>query len=365
MIIDRHNYETYFLLYADRELDAATAAAVEAFAAAHPDLQQELQLLLQTRSNDAPQLDSTFKAALLREVPETEALEPLLLYLDGELPAADAEKTEQALRSDNKLNQQWALLQKTKLHPDTTIVFPNKETLYRHRTPIHRFWQPGYKRLAAAAAVMALLLTAWWLLQPDATRRNNFAGKLPSHPTPAAPASNNALPAGAADHIAAAAKKQIKSAAVTATAAAIPPSQTTPVRPSSTAYNATFQNTTENTSAVPTYHSTVAPQDLTVTPVTKTATEKNNSTASNLSAVGNVPPVATAATTDIAYYTGNGTDNYVDDTDAPSNDMNDAIKRRSGLIGFLKKARRTIERRTGIATGDGPLRLAVFTIHTQ
>lgn len=47
--IDKGNYEEFFLLYVDNELPAADRAAVEAFVAAHPDLQEELELLLDTR----------------------------------------------------------------------------------------------------------------------------------------------------------------------------------------------------------------------------------------------------------------------------------------------------------------------------
>ena len=41
-MITRDNYEAWFILYLDNELDAEAKAAVEAFALAHPDLGDEL-----------------------------------------------------------------------------------------------------------------------------------------------------------------------------------------------------------------------------------------------------------------------------------------------------------------------------------
>ncbi len=47
--INAGNYEEYFLLYTDKELDEATAKEVETFAGQHPSLSESLHLLLQAR----------------------------------------------------------------------------------------------------------------------------------------------------------------------------------------------------------------------------------------------------------------------------------------------------------------------------
>ena len=45
MDINRNNYETFFLLYLDGELNPAAQAEVENFLSTHADLQKEFSLL--------------------------------------------------------------------------------------------------------------------------------------------------------------------------------------------------------------------------------------------------------------------------------------------------------------------------------
>ncbi|MEK7226941.1 MAG: hypothetical protein AAB221_14820, partial [Bacteroidota bacterium] len=47
MSITRHNYEEYFILYMDNELSSDDRRMVEVFVQQHPDLKEELDILLQ------------------------------------------------------------------------------------------------------------------------------------------------------------------------------------------------------------------------------------------------------------------------------------------------------------------------------
>src|SRR3978361_957121 len=95
--INRNNYEEFFLLYADNELDIKTKLAVENFIEQNTDLAVELDMLLKTKS--APEeIFFNDKELLLRtegnSINETNYEEYFLLYIDNELSTAKREEVE-------------------------------------------------------------------------------------------------------------------------------------------------------------------------------------------------------------------------------------------------------------------------------
>lgn len=161
MKIDRHNYEEYFLLYVDNELDAATRADVEAFAGRHPDLREELDLLLQFRAEPDPAISFPDKEQLLKTT-STEPIhaanvtEWLLLYADGELPAAGSRLVEDYLAKHPAAAAEWQILQQCRLQPEE-ILHPDKTSLYRQEEKVRVI---GFRRWRMAAAILLLLLGA-------------------------------------------------------------------------------------------------------------------------------------------------------------------------------------------------------------
>ena len=151
MNIDRHNYEEIFLLYVDKELSAAERKAVEVFVKQNPDLQTELILLQQTVVKpDDIVLDK--KDWLYMEEDITALQENLLLYADDELNGADKKTIEAVLATDKTAQTEWAILQQTKLQPDMAVVFADKQSLYRKepaRVLAFTWW-----RVAAAAVLL-------------------------------------------------------------------------------------------------------------------------------------------------------------------------------------------------------------------
>lgn len=164
MNINRHNYEEFFLLYVDNELDTAGRAAVENFIAANPDLAIELEMLQDTVLPSDSNLHFTGKEALLKNellINELNHEELFLLYHDNELTLEQKEKVEQFVYRHPQFQQEFELIREAQLVPDNSIRFPDKNTLYRSEKekPIiaFRWW-----RIAAAAVVVLFLGVSGW-----------------------------------------------------------------------------------------------------------------------------------------------------------------------------------------------------------
>ena len=151
MNITRHNYETFFLLYVDKELSAAERKAVDVFVQENPDLQMELALLQDTvMTADDIVLDK--KGWLYMEEDITALQENLLLYADEELNPSEKKTIEAILATDIAAQKEWTVLQQTKLQPDMEVVFADKQSLYRKepgRVVAFKWW-----RVAAAAVLL-------------------------------------------------------------------------------------------------------------------------------------------------------------------------------------------------------------------
>src|SRR5882762_4310883 len=91
MIINRNNYEEFFLLYVDNELSAADRMAVESFVRENPDLEKELDMLKQSTLKPDSSISFEHKELLMSGtggnsfINNTNYEEFFLLYTDGEL----------------------------------------------------------------------------------------------------------------------------------------------------------------------------------------------------------------------------------------------------------------------------------------
>lgn len=180
MKIDRHNYEEWFILYLDNELSEADRREVEAFALLHPDLGDELDMLLQTRVEPDASLRFNNKETLLKTESESSFNEHnyqewLLLQTDGEL------SPEQNIALDRWLGTRPALLkeqewyQRTRMTADTSVVFPNKELLYRKESKPRLFYI-SWQRVAVAASLLLVVSTGLWMANRTAGPATPEAG---------------------------------------------------------------------------------------------------------------------------------------------------------------------------------------------
>ena len=201
MIINRHNYEEYFLLYADAELSAADRQMVDDFVVRHADLAEELQLLLCTVLPTPPAATiMPSKAGLLKpELWDAEHLTPLqtnlLLQLDGEVPYT----LPTSPAHDPHTQLEWQYLTKARLAPEP-LEMPNKAVLYHTDDDDVRI-VPMYwiRRLAVAAAILGL---GWFIgskmMATNSTPTPN--GTLATTiPTPTIQPENSTLPTPVSD----------------------------------------------------------------------------------------------------------------------------------------------------------------------
>jgi hypothetical protein len=168
MNINRHNYEEYFLLYADNELPADQRQAVEDFVQQNADLKEELNFLLELHLEPDTTLFFDNKESLLKPVilqddaaPITEDEEKILRFIDFELSAAETTELKHKLAQSPALTAELEVLSKTKLQPDLSVVFPDKSLLYKStREKIHVL-QMTWFRVAVAAAIILVAGLLW------------------------------------------------------------------------------------------------------------------------------------------------------------------------------------------------------------
>lgn len=147
------NYEEFFILYMDKELNHAQMKAVDEFLLAHPGLQPEFEMLMNTQ---LPMEEFSFDKEELQahKMKLASVDEELLLYIDNELPLDKKRIVEEALASDKDYQLQHRVLLQTKSDPAEQIVYPDKKELYRHAKKIIAF--KPWMRIAAAIIIIAM-----------------------------------------------------------------------------------------------------------------------------------------------------------------------------------------------------------------
>jgi len=157
MIIDRHNYEECFILYWDNELTSSQKLAVENFVKENPDLEEEFKILAQTRFTPDNNIQLQEKEFLTNDsfINITNYEEQLLNYIDDEVTTEQRKEVERFAGQYSAVNQELTLLQKTKLHPEAEVVFPDKSILYRREEKVRVIGMTWF-RVAVAAAIILL-----------------------------------------------------------------------------------------------------------------------------------------------------------------------------------------------------------------
>ncbi len=174
-VINRENYEEFFLLYVDGELSATEKQAVELFVQEHTDLGFELDLLKQVQLS-SEQIDFPTKSLLYHGedtvAADAEMEEQLLLYIDHELDKPSEQQLAKLIATDAGYQSMHAQLSQTLL-PIEKIVFPDKASLYKEekvRVVYFQWW-----KMAAAASLIGFAFLLWTRLSNDSIPKQTLA----------------------------------------------------------------------------------------------------------------------------------------------------------------------------------------------
>ncbi|GEO11459.1 anti-sigma factor family protein [Segetibacter aerophilus] len=166
MVINRHNYEEFFLLYVDNELNESDRAAVEKFVQENGDLAEELDMLRQAIlpgehvEFDQKELLYNKEEGISQDNYETY----FLLAVDNELTPKENEEVEKFVLKHPELQGEYTLLNQTKLEPEE-IIFEGKEKLYKKDEKVRPVILMNWMRMSAAAAVIGLIAISWFFTQ--------------------------------------------------------------------------------------------------------------------------------------------------------------------------------------------------------
>lgn len=168
MNINHHNYEEYFILYLDNELSIEERRKVEVFAMQYPELKEELNILLQSKLTADNKIVFENKNELLKNfqapvIDLSNIEEWLILYHDKELSPKEISSVETFITQNPALKKELEYFSKVKLQSETTIIFPDKQSLYRKEEKVPVFHIRWWRITAAAVLLLAGGLTVFLL----------------------------------------------------------------------------------------------------------------------------------------------------------------------------------------------------------
>lgn len=173
MNISQYNYEAYFLDYYEGRLDAEATRELMDFLAQHPELKQEFESFEAVTLNDIEEVTFENKESLKKFVAPVNASnfdEIAIEYVEGTLNPAMNDELLTFLKLYPQYENELATYKLTKLRPDTSIFFEDKDSLKRkgRRVAAYYYW--------SAAASVAIIIAGYFILnkppQPIVTITN-------------------------------------------------------------------------------------------------------------------------------------------------------------------------------------------------
>jgi hypothetical protein len=161
MKINLNNYEACFLDYHEGNLSANAVKELMQFLQEHPELREEFESFEAITIKDEETISFEEKDNLKKQTTTINASnfdEFAIEFMEGTLPATLQQELKTFVNQNPEYKKELDLYAKTKLMPDTTIVFEHKESLKRRtaRVAAWYYW--------SAAASVALIVGLYFML---------------------------------------------------------------------------------------------------------------------------------------------------------------------------------------------------------
>ncbi len=159
-MITTNNYELYIVDYYDGALNKIQTEELFAFLAGHPDIKEEFDEY-ENVSITSEAIAFVGKENLKKLVNKSSPLEQqLIAYYENDLSNDEKRMAEKEISENENAQVELEIIRKTKLLPDYTILFRDKQSLKRGGKII--FLRAGIARTVSVAAVILILLLTYF-----------------------------------------------------------------------------------------------------------------------------------------------------------------------------------------------------------
>lgn len=162
MIINRNNYEQYFLDFIEGRLSPALRKELEQFLRANPDLKKELEEFENLSFAESRAIEFSEKFSLKKNfipvasIDENNYRDFLIGEIENDLSAEEKKNLETFLVKNPFVEREQKIFRNTLLIPDKKIIFPDKRGL-KKTVVIRVHWQQAAAAVAIAASILLLL----------------------------------------------------------------------------------------------------------------------------------------------------------------------------------------------------------------
>jgi hypothetical protein len=171
MNINLNNYEAYFLDYHEGSLSPASVKELMDFISQHPELKEEFESFEPITLNDREEIKFNAKDTLKKQqsgVTSGNFDEYAIGFVEGTLSFELQKELKTFISQNPSYQKELELYSKTKLVPDTSIVFDDKLSLKRRtrKFAVYYYW--------SAAASVALLVVSYFMLNRNTALTGNI-----------------------------------------------------------------------------------------------------------------------------------------------------------------------------------------------